>query len=227
MPKRQLLSTKMPTYTPWKTLQSTTSLLQGICQSSSPMTSGMKRSGGMAIPNLLPLSRMKQSLQMPKSYFPNWRWFGRAHRSACGDDAYPLELIVLPGEEIQRHLPETLHVEATGLGGRDLLYPIPWDISIRSDKEGQSIYGPSLAPMEETADIPGMFGGTETVQVTKLLMNSWCYITLDWTAPCTFVRRPAGVSLPGCLSPSSYCSGDVWSLTYCTFPPQNAPRVVD
>ena len=56
-------------------------------------------------------------------------------------DAYPLQLIVLPGEEIQRHLPETLHVEATGLGGRDLLYPIPWDISIRSDKEGQAIYG--------------------------------------------------------------------------------------
>ena len=24
------------------------------------------------------------------------------------------------------------------------------DISIRSDKEGQSVYGPSLAPMEET-----------------------------------------------------------------------------
>ena len=75
---------------------------------------------------------------------------------------------MVPGEEIQRHLPETLHVEATGLGGRDLLYPIPWDISIRSDKEGQSIYGPSLAPMEETVDVPGIFGGTETVQVTAL-----------------------------------------------------------
>ena len=61
-----------------------------------------------------------------------------------------------------------MHVEAAGLGGRDLLYPIPWDISIRSDKEGQSIYGPSLAPMEETVDVPGIFGGTETVQVTAL-----------------------------------------------------------
>ena len=39
-------------------------------------------------------------------------------------DSYPLQLIVVPGEEIQRHLPETLHVEATGLGGRDLLYLI-------------------------------------------------------------------------------------------------------
>ena len=53
-------------------------------------------------------------------------------------DSYPLQLIVLPGEEIQRHLPETLHVEATGLGGRDLLYPIPWDISIRSEKASRS-----------------------------------------------------------------------------------------
>ena len=83
-------------------------------------------------------------------------------------DSYPLQLIVLPGEEIQRHLPETLHVEATGLGGRDLSYPIPWDISIRSDKEGQSVYGPSLAPMEETVAIPGPSGGSQTLQVTAL-----------------------------------------------------------
>ena len=75
-------------------------------------------------------------------------------------DSYPLQLIVLPGEEIQRHLPETLHVEATGLGGRDLSYPILWDISIRSDKEGQSVYEPSLAP--------GPFGGSQTLQVTAL-----------------------------------------------------------
>ena len=61
-----------------------------------------------------------------------------------------------------------LHVEATGLGGRDLSYPIPWDISIRSDKEGQSVYGPSLAPMEETVSIPGPFGGSQTLQVTAL-----------------------------------------------------------
>ena len=83
-------------------------------------------------------------------------------------DSYPLQLIVLPGEEIQRHLPETLHVEATGLGGRDLSYPIPWDISIRWDKEGQSVYGPSLAPMEEPVSIPAPFGGSQTLQVTVL-----------------------------------------------------------
>ena len=72
------------------------------------------------------------------------------------------------GEELQRHLPETLQVEATGLGGRDLVYPFPWDISIRSDNEGQSIYGPSLARMEEKVDVPGLFGGTESVQLTVL-----------------------------------------------------------
>ena len=83
-------------------------------------------------------------------------------------DSFPLQLIVSTGNEIQRHLPETLHVEATGLGGRDLSYPIPWDISIRSDKEGQSVYGPSLAPMEETVVVPGPFGGTQTLQVAAL-----------------------------------------------------------
>ena len=87
---------------------------------------------------------------------------------AIPTNSYPLKLIVVPGEEIQRHLPETLHVEATGLGGRDLSFPIPWHISIRSDKEGQSIYGPSLAPMEEKAEVAGIFGGTTTVQVTAL-----------------------------------------------------------
>ena len=162
-------------------------------------------------------------------------WCGRAHRIALlpiPTDSYPLQLIVLPGEEIQRHLPDTLHVEATRLGGRDLLYPIPWDISIRSDKEGQSIYGPSLAPMEEKVDVPGIFGGTETVQVTALgrskAANEFLvlhYFGLDsakhWDA------LSACGSAPGWLSPSGYCSGNVWSLAHCTVPPQNAPRVVD
>ena len=90
-------------------------------------------------------------------------------------DSFPLQLTVLTGNEIQRHLPATLHVEATGLGGRDLTYPIPWDISIRSDKEGQSVYGPSLAPMEETAVVPGLFGSTQTVQVTALGRSKAAY----------------------------------------------------
>ena len=87
---------------------------------------------------------------------------------AIPTDSLPLKLVVLTGNDIQRRLPETLHVEATGLGGRDLSYPIPWDISIRTDKEGQSVYGPSLAPLEETVVVPGILGGTETLQVSAL-----------------------------------------------------------
>ena len=87
---------------------------------------------------------------------------------AIPTDSFPLQLAVLTGDDIQRHLPETLHVEATGLGGRDLSYPIPWDISIRTDKEGQAVYGPSLAPLEETVVVPGLLGGTQTLQVSAL-----------------------------------------------------------
>ena len=84
------------------------------------------------------------------------------------EGSLPLKLVVRPENELQRHLPDTLHVEATGLGGRDLTYPIPWDISIRTDKEGQSVYGPSLAPLEESVMVSGAFGGTETQQVSAL-----------------------------------------------------------
>ena len=87
---------------------------------------------------------------------------------AIPTDSFPLHLAVLTGDDIQRHLPETLHVEATGLGGRDLSYPIPWDISTRTDKEGQAVYGPSLAPLEETVVVPGLLGGTQTLQVSAL-----------------------------------------------------------
>ena len=122
-------------------------------------------------------------------------------------------------------------MEATGLGGRDLLYPIPWDISIRSDKEGQSIYGPSLAPMEETVEVPGIFEGTETVQVTALGRSKAAheflvlhYFGLDsakhWDALLFDV-------LPAVQFPSGYCFGNVWSLAHCTVPPQNAPCIVD
>ena len=87
---------------------------------------------------------------------------------AIPEDSLPLKLVARPEHDIQRHLPHTLQVEATGLGGRDLTHPIPWDISIRSDKEGQSVYGPSLASLEETAYVNNNCGGTETLQVSAL-----------------------------------------------------------
>ena len=36
------------------------------------------------------------------------------------DDEFPLRLLVHPETRDQSHLPDVLHVEATGLGGRDL-----------------------------------------------------------------------------------------------------------
>ena len=95
----------------------------------------------MVTPRLLPLSILRLGGQMPNLYLLLWRmWW--------------LKLNPSMGWWCGRV--------------RDLSYPIPWDISIRSDKEGQSVYGPSLAPMEEKVDVPGIFGGTETVQVTAL-----------------------------------------------------------
>ena len=87
---------------------------------------------------------------------------------AIPEDTLPLKLVVRPEHDIQRHLPHTLQVEATALRGRDLTHPIPWDISIRSDKEGQSVYGPSLASLEETVYVNNNCGGTETLQVSAL-----------------------------------------------------------
>ena len=166
---------------------------QGICRTSSPPTSALRR-GGMVTPRLLPSSILMLNGQMPKLYLQLWRmlwlklnpsmgrWCGRVHRMTLLPSRLTpsLQLIVSTGTEIQRHLPETLHVEATGS------YPIPWNISIRSDKEGQSVYGPSLAPMEETVAVPGPFGGTQTLQVTALgrSKSSWCCIILVWTVAC-------------------------------------------
>ena len=48
------------------------------------------------------------------------------------DDEFPLRLLVHPPTRDQSHLPEVVHVEATGLGGRDLGYPERWDLSIRA-----------------------------------------------------------------------------------------------
>ena len=46
-------------------------------------------------------------------------------------------------------MPEVIQIEATGLGGKDLGVDGPWDISIRTDPEGQNVYGPSLATVED------------------------------------------------------------------------------
>ena len=108
----------------------------------------------MVTPRLRQVSILRLNGLMLKLYLHVWRmlwlkpnlsrgrWCGRVHRMtlpAIPTDSFPLQLIVLTGNEIQSTSPITLQVEATGLGGRDLSYPIPWDISIRSDKESTDL----------------------------------------------------------------------------------------
>ena len=82
--------------------------------------------------------------------------------------AFPYTVVIKTDKEIQRHLPDILRVETTGLGGRDLNTGTPWDLCIRSDKEGQKVYGPSMAPLEETIQVSGAFGGVETRHLAAL-----------------------------------------------------------
>ena len=105
---------------------------------------------------------------LPES-FPHAQWVSAVFRSFCTQEAiqgitlwtrdsvcfpepqandFPLRLLVHPETRDQTHMPDVLHIEATGLGGRDLGYPERWGLSLRSDPEGQHVYGPSLANVE-------------------------------------------------------------------------------
>ena len=53
-----------------------------------------------------------------------------------------------------RNLPDIVRIDCTGLGGHNLGGPIPWHICVRTDRHGQSIYGPSLATVETTVHHP-------------------------------------------------------------------------
>ena len=91
---------------------------------------------------------------------------------AIPTDSLPLKLVVLTGNDMQRHLPDTLHVEATG-------------ISIRTDNEGQSVYGPSLA--KQLLSLASLEAQKPCRSLhwagVKLPMNSWCFTILHWTVP--------------------------------------------
>ena len=84
------------------------------------------------------------------------------------DDEFPLRVLAPPLTRDQAHMPEVVHIEATGLGGKDIGLPGQWDISIRTDPEGQNVYGPSLATVEDVVIEPCNSGGTSTKHVTSL-----------------------------------------------------------
>ena len=176
---------------------------------------------------------MKRSGQMPKSYLLNWEtwwlkrnpsmgwWYGRAHR---------IPLLPSPLTPILYSWLCYLERKSNGTSlrpcmwrqrdlGVDLLYPIPWDISIRSDKEGQSIYGPLLAPWRRMSMFRASLEARRQYRSlhwagVRLHMN-WCSITLDWIAPSigmhsclkscrrfsSWVPQPVGLLLWKCLEP--------------------------
>ena len=78
------------------------------------------------------------------------------------DDEFPLQVLTPPLTKNHAQMPEVVNTEATGLGGKDLRVVDPWDISIRTDPEGQNVYGPSLATVEDVVIEPCQSGGTST-----------------------------------------------------------------
>ena len=105
-----------------------------------------------------------------------------------------------------------------------------------ADKEGQSVYGPSLAPLEETVDVPGPFGGTETLQVTALGRSKAAheflvlhYFGLDsamhWDVLMSEVL-PA-VQLPGASARRATALEIFWGYAHSTVASQNASCLVD
>ena len=81
-------------------------------------------------------------------------------------------------------MPDVVHIEATGLGGRDIGFPERWGISIRTDPEGQNVYGPSLATVEDVVVEPNGTGGQWTKHVTALGLSKATheFLTLHYFA---------------------------------------------
>ena len=100
------------------------------------------------------------------------------------DDEFPLQVLTPPLTRDHAQMPEVVNIEATGLGGKDLGVVGPWDISIRTDPEGQNVYGPSLATVEDVVIEPCQSGGTSTKHVTSLGMSKATheFLTLHYFA---------------------------------------------
>ena len=81
-------------------------------------------------------------------------------------------------------MPEVIQIEATGLGGKNLGVDRPWDISIRTDPEGQNVYGPSVATVEDIVIEPNESGGMSTRHVTSLGISKAAheFLTLHYFA---------------------------------------------
>ena len=100
------------------------------------------------------------------------------------DDAFPLQVLTPPPTRELARMPEVVQIEATGLGGKNLGEDRPWDISIRTDPEGQNVYGPSVATVEDIVIEPDESGGMSTRHVTSLGISKAAheFLTLHYFA---------------------------------------------
>ena len=94
--------------------------------------------------------------------------------------------------------PQLVNIDCTGLGGHDLGGFKDYDICIRTDKRGQSIYGPSVTPLES----PGRDGEHHVSLValggSKAMHEFWSCTTWpltvlkngtpSWTYACLIVH---------------------------------------
>ena len=123
------------------------------------------------------------------------------------DDEFPLQVLTPPLTRDHAQMPEVVHIEATGLGGKDLGVEGPWDISIRTDPEGQNVYGPSLATVEDIVIEPCQSGGTSTKHVTSLGMSKATheFLTLHYFAldSAEWWERILGELLPNAQFPAA------------------------
>ena len=123
------------------------------------------------------------------------------------DDAFPLQVLTPPLTREHTQMPEVIHIEATGLGGKDLGVEGPWDISIRTDPERQNVYGPSLATVEDIVIEPCQSGGTSTKHVTSLGMSKATheFLTLHYFAldSAEWWERILGELLPNAQFPAA------------------------
>ena len=123
------------------------------------------------------------------------------------DDEFPLQVLTPILTRDYAHMPEVVNIEATGLGGKDLGVMGPWDRSIRTDPEGQNVYGPSLATVEDVVLEPCRSGGTSTKHVTSLGMSKATheFLTLHYFAldSAEWWERILGELLPNAQFPDA------------------------
>ena len=123
------------------------------------------------------------------------------------DNEFPLQVLTPPLTRDHAQMPEVVHIEATGLGGKDLGVEGPWDISIRTDPEGQNVYGPSLATVEDIVIEPCQSGGTSTKHVTSLGVSKATheFLTLHYFAldSAEWWERILGELLPNAQFPAA------------------------